>query len=103
MFVQLCEAVLDAANIAVAPPPLSGAVGGVIGWSPEKQMRRVHARRVVAMVANMQAGRNGSTVYLDRHSVRIVALAEVSEDAVSSFVASSPFPTSPRLARAEAL
>ena len=41
-------------------PPLLHHVSRVVGVRPEEQVRRVHARRIVAAMADEQAGRNDS-------------------------------------------
>lgn len=54
-------AVLAVGFLLIAMPAFRGGVTHVVAVSPEKQMCRIHARRVVAPVANAKSGGNPPT------------------------------------------
>lgn len=61
---QLCPRMIRAALIVTSTPAFLSHVSKIVGLSAKKQVFRIAARRVVALVANKHAFRNWSDVKL---------------------------------------
>ena len=87
----------NALDSAMRPVPSAfGHVGHVLCVSARLQMIRIHARRVIAAVADLAPGRERTENVLVHHSVRpgvLITKPYGVEDAVASIVALAvPFP-----------
>lgn len=77
----------DAVSLVLRnPPPLPLAIRHVLGVRTEKKVRGVHARRIVALVADIEAGGDGAVVQFPREPVREdVPLLSIPDASVSVF------------------
>jgi hypothetical protein len=68
-------------------PAFPHTILGVFGWSPEKQVRRIHATRVVASVTNHHAVRNNPEVVLIREPMHCHQSSVNLDSTVAQFIA----------------
>ena len=77
----------------ITPSALSKAVPHVVGASSEKEMVRSHARRVIAVVANVQAFGNWAIRHLPRDTVgALLHLPDSADIAIAKSQVASPHP-----------